>query len=80
MNCITCGGEMPDERGELGFFSCIRCSDQSVYVGAPQISHKTGHDINMIKNSPQNKAIVDRAFNLGNCIIRRATPKNRRKK
>ena len=68
---------MPDERLELDLHSCIKCSDQSVYIGAPHHEGKTGHGITPIKNSPQNKESVRRAFNLGTCIIRRATPKGK---
>jgi hypothetical protein len=78
--CLVCQLDMPEERLELGFMKCIKCSDQSTYVGAPHISGKTGHDITLIKNTQENTVAVERAFNLGNCIIRRATPKAIRKK
>jgi len=75
--CIVCKAEMPDERLELDLYACKKCSDQSVYIGAPHYDGKTGHSITPIKNSTQNKEAVRMVFNLGTCIIRRATPKGK---
>ena len=41
-SCITCGMEIPEERAELGFHTCIKCTPQRKIYGVMEYGHKTG--------------------------------------
>lgn len=48
--CAICSAEMPIERLEC-YQTCIRCTDQSPYVGFTNVTHKTGNDTVLVRAS-----------------------------
>ena len=48
--CKKCGNEMPDKRKELGYNNCTNCSTEPRCSGVPIIHHKTGNEIQIIKD------------------------------
>lgn len=49
-HCKKCGEEMPVKRKELGYTECIKCSTATKWAGVPVINHKTGNEIQVVKD------------------------------
>lgn len=50
MNCKTCLEAMNPKRWELGYRTCISCSDEPKWSSVPVINHKTGNEIQIVKD------------------------------
>ena len=51
--CKNCGSEMPEKRIELGYSSCVSCSNVETYGFVNIINHKTG---NTVQPMPKDQA------------------------
>jgi hypothetical protein len=49
MRC-KCGTPIPAARAELGYKCCTRCSTEARWSGVPVIHHKTGNEIEIVKD------------------------------
>lgn len=50
MNCKTCFITIPIQRFNLGYRICINCSNEPKWSSVPVINHKTGNEIQIIKD------------------------------
>lgn len=50
MNCKECGQFVNPKRIELGYYTCVSCSTEERWSGVPVIFHKTGHEIQIVKD------------------------------
>jgi len=50
MKCKTCFELMNPKRLELGYRTCINCSDEPKWSSVPVINHKTGNEIQIVKD------------------------------
>jgi hypothetical protein len=50
MKCIHCLNEMHPKRKELGYENCVNCSTESKWGSIPVINHKTGNEIQIVKD------------------------------
>jgi hypothetical protein len=50
MNCSNCGNEIPQERIDLGFETCIECSTEQKYGVIHVFSGKTANTVQVIKD------------------------------
>lgn len=63
MASCFCGQEIPQERVELGFNTCVKHSGQSPHVGFMTYGHKTAGEVTIISSSnPENVRIARRAY------------------
>ena len=49
-HCKTCLIELPEKRWDLGYRVCTSCSTESRWSGVPVINHKTGNEVQIIKD------------------------------
>jgi len=49
MRC-KCGTPIPAARAELGYKCCTQCSTEARWSGVPVIHHKTGNEIEIVKD------------------------------
>ncbi len=45
-----CTAKIPDPRYNLGYKTCISCSSEARWSGVPVINHKTGNEIQIVKD------------------------------
>lgn len=50
MKCKNCLGYIHPKRKELGYKICINCSNEPKWSAVPIINHKTGNEIQIIKD------------------------------
>jgi hypothetical protein len=50
MNCKHCNREINLKRFELGYKTCLECSTEPRFSGVPVINHKTGNEIQIVKD------------------------------
>lgn len=50
MNCKTCQTSIPTPRYNLGYRTCVNCSSEHKWSSIPVINHKTGNEIQIIKD------------------------------
>jgi hypothetical protein len=50
MNCKSCGQHINPKRVELGYHTCVSCSTEERWSGVPVINHKTGNEIQIVKD------------------------------
>lgn len=50
MNCKSCGQAVHPKRIELGYHTCVSCSTVERWSGVPVINHKTGNEIQIVKD------------------------------
>jgi len=50
MNCKKCLEAMNSKRWELGYRICVACSNEPKWSGVPVINHKTGNEIQIVKD------------------------------
>ena len=50
MTCNTCHEEMNPKRLALGYRVCLGCSKEPRWSGVPIINHKTGNEIQIVKD------------------------------
>ncbi len=50
MKCKTCLEAMNPKRLELGYRTCINCLDEPKWSSVPVINHKTGNEIQIVKD------------------------------
>lgn len=48
--CTKCGNDFPLKRKELGYKECVECSTQQKWSGAQVVHHKTGNEVEIIKD------------------------------
>ena len=48
--CKKCQGEFPSKRKELGYTTCVDCSDEKRWSVIPVIHHKTGNEFQVVKD------------------------------
>lgn len=48
--CKKCGDLLPEQRRELGYSVCIACSTEKKWTGVHVIHHKTGNEVDIIKD------------------------------
>jgi hypothetical protein len=48
--CKKCGNDMPTKRAQLGYENCVQCSSEPKWSGVPIIHHKTGNEIQIVKD------------------------------
>lgn len=48
--CNTCHTEMNPKRWDLGYRVCLGCSKEPRWSGVPIINHKTGNEIQIVKD------------------------------
>lgn len=50
VKCKTCFADMNPKRFAIGYRTCIACSDEQKWSGVPVINHKTGNEIQIVKD------------------------------
>jgi len=50
VKCKICFSEMHPKRFAIGYRTCISCSDEQKWSGVPVINHKTGNEIQIVKD------------------------------
>jgi len=50
MNCKICNKEINLKRFNFGYKTCVDCSTESKFSGVPVINHKTGNEIQIVKD------------------------------
>jgi hypothetical protein len=50
MNCKSCGQSVHPKRIDLGYHTCVSCSTEERWSGVPVINHKTGNEIQIVKD------------------------------
>lgn len=50
MKCKNCLEEIHPKRVELGYTNCVNCSDEIKWSCIPVINHKTGNEIQIVKD------------------------------
>ncbi len=50
MKCKTCLEEMHPKRWDLGYRTCVNCSVEPRWSSIPVINHKTGNEIQIVKD------------------------------
>lgn len=48
--CKKCGNDMPQKRAQFGYENCVECSTEPKWSGVPVIHHKTGNEIQIVKD------------------------------
>lgn len=61
--CPTCGIQIPNERVEAGYYTCVNHSTASKKVGFMVFSHKTAPEIAIVDSSNEESVrIAKRAY------------------
>lgn len=50
MKCKVCRTQIPQARWDLGYRTCVSCSQEEKWSSVPVINHKTGNEIQIIKD------------------------------
>lgn len=50
MQCRSCLTSVHEGRWQLGYRTCVKCSVESKWSGVPVINHKTGNEIQIVKD------------------------------
>lgn len=50
MNFCKCGNSIPEKRKQLGYSVCISCSTEEKWSGVQVVHHKTGNEIQVVKD------------------------------
>lgn len=50
MNCKSCEQPVHPKRIELGYRTCVLCSTEKMWSGIPITNHKTGNEIQIVKD------------------------------
>lgn len=50
VNCKKCQEDFPAQRWELGYRICVTCSTEEKWSAVPIINHKTGNEIQVVKD------------------------------
>jgi hypothetical protein len=67
MNCKTCGNSIPFKRLEIipGCTTCVNCSSESKFSGVPVINHKTGNEVQVVKDPEVAKEFLKKSSRAG---------------
>jgi hypothetical protein len=49
-SCKTCGQTLHPQRIQLGYQVCVSCSTEAKWSGVPIVNHKTGNEIQIVKD------------------------------
>ena len=61
MQCSKCGVEVHPERAELGFSTCVDCSDAKPKRGFMVYGPKTAGALQILPDDPESQRIAERA-------------------
>ena len=67
MNCKSCGNTIPCKRLEImpGCTTCVNCSIESKFSGVPVINHKTGNEVQVVKDPEVAKEFLKKSSRAG---------------
>lgn len=49
--CKSCGDVLHEKRAQMGYDTCVNCSTEGKWSGVPVINHKTGNEIQVVKDA-----------------------------
>jgi hypothetical protein len=67
MNCKSCGSVIPFKRLEIipGCTTCVNCSSEAKFSGVPVINHKTGNEVQVVKDPEAAKEFLKKSSRAG---------------
>jgi len=72
MNCKHCGNLIPFKRLEIipGCRTCVNCTTEEKFSGVPVINHKTGNEVQVVKDPEVAKEFLKKASRTGYGTLR----------
>lgn len=72
MNCRKCGNLIPPKRIQAltGCTTCTSCSSEAKFSGVPVINHKTGNEVQVVKDPDVAKEFLKKASRTGYGTLR----------
>ena len=67
MNCKLCGTAIPFKRIEImsGCTTCVHCSSEAKFSGVPVINHKTGNEVQVVKDPEAAREFLKKSSRAG---------------
>ena len=73
MNCTSCGQHIHPRRYDMGYRTCINCSTEERWSGVPIINHKTGNEIQIVKDPEVAAEFIAKSARIGFGTLRGMT-------
>lgn len=73
LKCKTCDTEMDPRRVNLGYRECTNCSTEVRWSGVPVINHKTGNEVQIIKDPDVAAEFIAKSSRVGFGTLRGMT-------
>lgn len=77
-HCKTCLTEIPEKRWDLGYRVCTTCSTEARWSGVPVINHKTGNEVQIVKDPEVAAEFLAKSARVGFGTLRGMTRSYRR--
>jgi hypothetical protein len=77
--CNKCKTTFPTERYDIGYRTCIECSEEPKWSAVPVINHKTGNEIQIVKDPEDAAEFLHKSARVGFGTMRGMSSSYKRK-
>lgn len=77
--CKKCKTRFPNQRYDLGYLTCVECSEEPKWSAVPIINHKTGNEIQIVKDPEDAAEFLHKSARVGFGTMRGMSSSYRRK-
>jgi|688.fasta_scaffold617285_1 hypothetical protein len=77
--CNKCKTAFPTERYDIGYRTCIECSEEPKWSAVPVINHKTGNEIQIVKDPEDAAEFLHKSARVGFGTMRGMSSSYKRK-
>jgi hypothetical protein len=78
--CKSCGKDLHPQRAQLGFSVCTSCSTEERWSGVPVVNHKTGNEIQIVKDPEVAADFLAKSARIGFGTLRGMSSSGRKSK